>query len=427
MRVVQTVSSTERAGLRARLAAYACCFLLALVGAYLVMLAVFTAGTVPPGGSDFAVYYAAAEILRYSAGPDIYSWGALQHITQLHGGCPMFTVPGYVYPPLLAILLEPLAHLSCAQAILLWHLLNLALWAGSAALLADLLYLRWQGASRLLALAVMAVLTVASFNALKGYWLGQVHIVLLFGFVLALWLDDRRLPVLAGAVLATIALLKLLPAFVLVYYLLQGRWRVLAGAALGGVLLCLGMVATAGLPVVLGSIAASSGAVVSQVKPGLDEALVVAVPGGHLLVWAVGCAYLAGMVLARGRGERLLGYGWALCTMLLLSPLVWQFYLIWLLPATMACLAAVPSLPHLPRLRQRWPLLATLVATLVAIQVLLASPLLLLTRPLATLVLWLLTGGLFLRSAMRQRPATSDDRPSADVCQAIADVPPVYV
>ncbi len=88
----------------------------------------------------------------------------------------------------------------------------------------------------------------------------------------------------------------------------------------------------------------------------------MAIPGGLAIAVLVFVGFVTGMLYAqrRGGGVEQVGVGWALCTMLLISPLVWWFYLTWLLPAFVACLTmALRSRRRLSDIR-RWGPLAPL-------------------------------------------------------------------
>src|SRR5262249_33666507 len=149
---------------------------------------------------------------------------------------------GYIYPPLLAVLLEPLTAFSCQDASRIWRLANALIWVAVTILLAYQLWRRWS-AHRLLAVALVVIASGCSYLLLYGLLLGQVILLILGGIVLAAWLLEHGHPFTAGLVLAFLTLIKLLPAILILYLLLRGNWRVVAGAALGGVLLLVLIVA----------------------------------------------------------------------------------------------------------------------------------------------------------------------------------------
>lgn len=364
--------------------------LLAIWATWLVMIA-FSAHLVTNHPYDFDVYYTAAEALRFDHTANIYSPTVLYDAAQAHSACLDFSVRTYVYPPLLAIALEPLTLTSCGNAAVIWLLLNAGMWAGATLLLADLLARRWHG-SRLAAYALVSALSLCFWQAFAGLFLGQAHILLLFGMALGLWLAERGRPWLAGATLVTVAIVKFFPATLIFYYLLRGRWQVVGGAALAGALLLALMALLASPATLAAALPAAFTLVRGAATPGQNEALALAAPlVGPALAALVGVVWLA--VSARRRGDDLLGVGWAACAMLLLSPLVWSFYLVWLLPTFVACFAAL-GLPWRGgwRTQAAWAVLGLLYLTL-------AFPLARDLRPFATLALWAITGALYWRSA----------------------------
>lgn len=383
---------------------------LALVLGYWGLVVVHSVGLVPPHGSDFAAYELAARALRYDPHANIYSWPTLAATLQTHGGCVPFQQSPYTYPPLLAILLEPLAGSSCGAATTVWDLLNVALWALTTALLIDTLRRRWPD-HRLLATVLVAAASLTSWHLLWGFWLGQVHIITLSGIVAAYWLYERRSPMLAGAVLACVSLIQLHPVVLLGYFVLRGRWRVVVGAVAAGALLVAFMLVMVGPHLLLASVTMASSSVHRLTGSVLNESLTAR----WSVVWAalVGGVFTVGTLLARGRGDDRLGYTWAICTMLAISPLVWSFYLVWLLPAMVICLgAARPT---------TWR-----VAPLLVLYGVTAFPLGMALRPLATLLLWLIAGALFARSALSGglRPelhAALVTEPERELAQAKAD------
>lgn len=371
--------------------------LLAAWLAWLVVIA-FSAQLVGTHSVDFDTYYAAAQALRFDHGADIFSVATLNQVAQAHGLCPHVGhyLPSYVYPPLLAILLEPLTLLPCESSAILWLLLNAALWAGATLLLADVLARRWPG-RRLMATTLVTLISLGCFPAYLGTFLGQVHLLILIGLALTLWLAERRKFALAGGVLAVITVLKFFPAVVLVYYLARGRYRLVVSALLTCLGLVVFMLIGSSPATVVGSVTTAFAFVHGLTESGgQNESLTVTIPViGSALADVVGLAYLA--VIARRSGDDLLGVGWATCAMLLASPLVWSFYLVWLLPALCACLAtfATPA-SHDWRWRGAWVALAV-------IYIVVAFPLSITLRPFATLALYVISGLLYWRSGAAPR------------------------
>jgi hypothetical protein len=160
---------------------------------------------IPDGGpSDFKFYYLAA-----------------QHV--LHGRSPFFE-GGYIYPPLLACVLAPLARLNYLTARWVWFAFSHA-----ALLLAAYLLWRHLGRDRV-ALAVIAFVWAAGGAAEDGLGIGQVDSVLLLMMVLAMTGTGG---VEAAAVAAGFGL-KLFPGLLAALPALQRNWRRLVVAAAGG-------------------------------------------------------------------------------------------------------------------------------------------------------------------------------------------------
>ena len=159
----------------------------------------------PDGGpSDFKFYYLAARQV-------------------LHGRSPFFE-GGYIYPPLLACLLAPLALLNYLTARWVWFAASHV-----ALVLAAFLLWRYLGRDRL-ALAVIACVWAVGGAAEDGLGIGQVDAALVLLTVLAITGTGA---VEAAAVAAGFAL-KFFPGLLVALPLLRRNWRRLAAAATGG-------------------------------------------------------------------------------------------------------------------------------------------------------------------------------------------------
>ena len=422
-----------------------------------LVIVLYTARMVSAYAYDFNVYYVAAEALRFHHQANIYSVATLTRVAHAHGACPSLSIPGYIYPPLLAATLEPLTLLPCTSASAVWALLNAALWAAATILLAQVVARRWPRRHRLHAFMLVSLLSLGCWQAFDGLFLGQIHLVLFFGFALALWLLDHQHPWVAGAVLGALTVVKVLPIVLVGYYLLRQRFRVVGGAALAGVALLVVMLAASSPATVGESLPAVFASMPTLVTPGQNEALIVALPDhvGLLLAALIGVMFVVVTVRSRwwrGRGgqknglsegasdgararvsgDDLLGVGFALCTMLLISPLVWSFYLVWLVPSLCACLVGIVALASPDSQRSsglsetpsaalrhhgntgrahgvhgvhgvRWAPLTLGVGLLMTIIVILAAPSTPLApsaHPFATLALWALLGVLLWRSCV---------------------------
>lgn len=344
----------------------------------------------PDARTDFATYYAAAALLRFRPGGNIYDTATLIHSAPAYQGCLVAIHAPYLYPSLLAILFEPLTLLPCAVAFRLWVVASLALYAGCAALLAARLGRMWPGRERFAAGLVIALALLCA-PMFAGIGQGQVHLVLLAALLTTPELEDRGHPLAAGALLALAACVKPHALLVAALYALRGRWRVVLGTIMGGAALVAVILLLGGGPAGLAESARAmlaNGA--EEVRLPWNEAL-WALPGGPAVAALVAALWLAGAVFVRGRGDRALGEAWTYATMVLVSPVAWVFYLGWLLPAFVACLG-----------RARDRRVATLLAVLYTAAIVpfgIGSETARWLHPAVELAVWTLCGVMYLRSA----------------------------
>jgi len=167
---------------------------------------------------DFLEFYSGSEALV--KGTPLYEAGKL----------------GYIYPPLLAVLLMPLAHLPIASAALVWLAIK------SAALLASI----WLGArdmtrrfglDRTGPLLIISGIVAAIGAAILAdkvraeYRMQQSNAILLLCWTLALiWLDRR--PGLAGIALGFAVTIKYVALIALPYLLIRRRFKAAASLVL---------------------------------------------------------------------------------------------------------------------------------------------------------------------------------------------------
>jgi hypothetical protein len=165
-----------------------------------------------PGKGDFEHFYYAARAMML--GEDIYA----SHTR------------GYIYPPLLAMMLRPLAGLELRPAQLAWAGLNLAMVAATV-ILALRVAVRRLGVprERLTVLGVTAVGLVLAFEPVRQeIEEGQTDTIVALCLIGALASLDRR-PWLAGVLIGLGANVKYQALVVLPYLLIRRRWTA-AGA-----------------------------------------------------------------------------------------------------------------------------------------------------------------------------------------------------
>jgi len=188
--------------------------------------------------TDFPSYYYGAAALSRGVNP--YDVRLLASLARADGvDSPVYP---YLYPPLFASLLKPLARLAPEKAEAIWTEVGVLL---SGMVLCLTLFLRvWDRGARsearkmdlseqlLSALLVLLLLVVLPFR--QNIEWGQVNPLVLVLVLCALLLSDQRKgEVLAGVCLAAAALVKVTPALLLVLFLITGRRRSVYGFFLG--------------------------------------------------------------------------------------------------------------------------------------------------------------------------------------------------
>jgi hypothetical protein len=140
----------------------------------------------------------------------------------------------YTAPPLVALLLQPLAGWPLADALAAWRFLSLALLA-----LAALLVVRAYRASPRSWLALGVLMLCMMTPAVSGLADGELSIVLLALAALAVWAMLREHALIWGAALGAMAALNPAMLVLLPFAALQRRWRALAAGLAAFVLLAL--------------------------------------------------------------------------------------------------------------------------------------------------------------------------------------------
>ena len=178
----------------------------------------------PEKTGDFKHFFWAADAVR--RGEDPYAAGSR----------------GYIYPPLIAFVAQPIAALGYGRAAAVLLPVNVAVTL-LALSLAAVEFLRRFKARRRDAAAVAAVVLIGlllDVDKVKGEWqMWQTDVWMLLLFTLGLrWLDRR--PAWAGVALGIGANIKYLPLLLLPYLLVRRRWRAsvaLVASAVGFALL----------------------------------------------------------------------------------------------------------------------------------------------------------------------------------------------
>jgi hypothetical protein len=190
---------------------------------------------------DFTAYYFAAQAMAHGQSP--YDPGVQQQLAAAYGSPPL---AAYLYPPIFAICLQPLATLPFPIANMVWFGLNL-LWLVLA--VRCMTRLTPTPALAVAALYVISILTPAVQHTLE---LGQVNTLLLLLISAALVAIGRRSrgawwDILGATLLACATAIKLFPAVFVIVLIGYRRGRALI--AYGLAILCLfllGMTAAGG-------------------------------------------------------------------------------------------------------------------------------------------------------------------------------------
>lgn len=133
---------------------------------------------------------------------------------------------GFDYPPLVALLVTPLAWMPVHTAATLWLLTGVAATAAGAIIVARaLLPAAWPRVE----LAVLATFMFAP--ATYNFWHGQMNplVFLLLALGVRQWVRGRELS--CGAIIGAAAAIKLAPVVLLVLFIRRGWWRGIAGGA----------------------------------------------------------------------------------------------------------------------------------------------------------------------------------------------------
>lgn len=271
----------------------------------------------------------------------------------------------YLYPPPLGVLLLTLQPLGLQTATTVWSIVHIALLALACAVLP---------VERSTRIAVFGT-TALSYPALVDVNLGNVSILVLVLAAIGWRWFDR--PVGSAAIAAAVALRSPM-AIVLVWQFARRRWRAVAwtvGAGLAMILATVPVVGIAGYLEyfkVLGNLSditgvpknvdLGSGALALGASPELAN---VALFGGYAL--AVGAIVLS----SRRDGE--VGFVTTVSATLLLSPLLWDHYLVLLaLPAALLASRGWRFAAGLPLLAWLPPIMMPLVAIIGTVGPLLA-------------------------------------------------------
>ncbi len=328
------------------------------------------------GRYDFSSYYAAAAALRADLHANIYDNALIGRVGIAAHTLVAPPLP-YTYPPLFAILLSPFTAISFRVLSRIWLVGNLGLWLGITLVLAREIALivgpRLRAAlgvvrpqrltlrslltdpTPLLALALAALLSQQFAPALQTLVIGQINFLVLLPLALIPELSRHGHERWVGVMIALAAMLKFTPAILILYLVLRRRWQAALAAIVTLAALTLISIAVVGPRVFFAMISQVASVGGQDSGLGHNEALLASLaaavgpPFKYVQYLVLGLILLgAGYVLWRGPRDKgngargwpeseLVGYGMALCT-LLLTPAAWVHHYVWVLPAAVIAL-----------------------------------------------------------------------------------------
>jgi len=192
----------------------------------------------PPAKNDFTSYYVAAHVLARGEPGALYYpepvGSLLAQASQQHPWIDVAHEAGlpdanyYLYPPLFALVVLPLAWVPYKAAFDLWLAMNVLFLAAALAL-----FLRSRDRNRLPAAAGCVILAAAFFPVWHHLKIGQSSLLLLLLLTAALVLLRKGRDLAAGFCLSGAILLKLTPLVFIPLLLIHKKFRAIAGSALG--------------------------------------------------------------------------------------------------------------------------------------------------------------------------------------------------
>lgn len=168
----------------------------------------------PITGWDFRVLYNAAD--RLNKGEDLYSLSD-----------PAKGTPPYIYTPLVAQVLRPLAHFPLGTA------LKVCFIGSAACLLAAIFFYAMAvplGRDEIVPVCVMVLVSFRFWPMVFNFGLGQINNVLLLLACAMFWAERRSKSGLAGSLIAIAALVKLWMFGILIYPLMRRNWKAVTWA-----------------------------------------------------------------------------------------------------------------------------------------------------------------------------------------------------
>ena len=254
----------------------ACVWVIVLAGLFYL-----TVRQVRDASIDFLSYYVGASAIQQ--GKPLYTLETHDSVSALIG---IRQVGRYLYPPTLALLIQPFLLVSPYMASLFWFFVNVGL------LLVGVGFLLRQSNLRDHRMrAALLLLPVLFTPVLMTVYLGQVNI-LIFMLVVLVWLtfvDGRRYT--SGAVLALAVWIKLWPVILIGYFIWKREWKVVSAALVGLLLIGALTFALAGDGQTISFFTDKLPEISQGTEPGIDH-LNQSIPGVFAKVFAPASNYV---------------------------------------------------------------------------------------------------------------------------------------
>lgn len=252
-----------------------CVWLIVLAGLFYLV-----AKPVRDASRDYLSYYIGAAALHYE---EPYALETFQNVATASG----IKFAGlYLYPPTLAILLQPALLISPYAGSLLWFGINLALLLIGVGIL-----FRQSHVSDHRIRAALLLLPVLFTPVLMTFYLGQVNILMLLLIVLVWLTFIQGRGYTAGAVLALSAWIKIWPLVLVAYFAWKREWNVVVGAIIGILLIGVLTFALAGVGQTISFFTDRLPEISQGTEPGIDH-LNQSIPGFFAKMFAPSSQYV---------------------------------------------------------------------------------------------------------------------------------------
>jgi hypothetical protein len=255
-----------------------------IVCAWAIVLAgifYLTANQVRDASIDFLSYYIGASAIQ--EGKPIYTQETHESVSSAIG---IRQVGRYLYPPTLAVLIQPVLWVSPYAASLFWFFVNVVLlWIGVG------LLLRQNNLRDYRTRVALLLLPVLFTPVLMTIYLGQVN-MLVFLLIVLVWLTflhGRQYT--SGALVALAVWIKVWPIVLIPYFVWKREWKFVSGALIGLLLIGILTLAVAGVGQTKSFFTDKLPEIAHGTEPGIDH-LNQSIPGFFAKLFAPSSQYV---------------------------------------------------------------------------------------------------------------------------------------